>query len=97
MEDKETQKVNEILKDYDFSHLPQLNGQGGRGKQAYQRIIDGVWESRNNDLFMAVSYAKVKSISIEPLKVLIGTVKGSDEFTEEEFYKTVQSAFDNNE
>lgn len=97
MEDKETQKVNEILKDYDFSHLPQLNGQGGRGKQAYQRIIDGVWESRNNDLFMAVSYAKVKNISIEPLKVLIGTVKGSDEFTEEEFYKTVQSAFDNNE
>ena len=83
--------VREILPNYDFSHL-RGNRKGGLGKQAYQRIIDGTSEFRNNDLYLAVGYAKACSVDIEPLKVLIGSTKGRDEFTEEEFYRTVESA-----
>lgn len=95
MEDKETEKVNDILKGYDFSHLPQMQGKGGRGKQAYQRIIDGVSVERNNDLYLAVSYAKACNIDISPLRVLINDMKGNDIFTESEFEKTVESALRN--
>lgn len=70
----------------------QPRGKGGRGKQAYQRIIEGVSETRNEDLFLAASYAKTCNIAIEPLTVLIGDVKGRDRFTEKEFWKTVASA-----
>lgn len=92
MEDKETEKVNDILKGYDFSHLPQMQGKDGRGKQAYKRIIDGVSLERNNDLYLAVSYAKACNIDIFPLRVLINDMKGNDIFTESEFEKTVESA-----
>lgn len=67
-------------------------GKGGRGKEAYERIISGQSDLRNNDLFYAASYAKTCGIDIEPLRVLIGTRKGKDVFTEKEFQKTVDSA-----
>lgn len=70
----------------------QSNGQGGKGKQAYQRIVEGVADLRNEDLFLAASYAKACNVEIEPLKILIGTRKGKDIFTETEFWNTVNSA-----
>lgn len=77
---------------YSGNRSYQPSGNGGLGKQAYQRIIDGVSVSRNDDLFKAVTYAKTCDVDIEPLKVLIGTRKGNDVFTEKEFWKTVESA-----
>ncbi len=84
--------VKQSLSSYDFSHLPMPKGKGGRGKQAYERIINGTSEDRNNDLFLAVSYAKACNVEIEPLRAIIGTVKGRDVFTESEFNKTAESA-----
>lgn len=82
--------AKKVMHDYDFSHL---NRPGkGLGREAYERIAEGISDARNNDLFLAVSYAKSCGVSIEPLTVLIGTVKNGDEFTEEEFYRTVESA-----
>lgn len=90
----EKHSVKNILADHDFSHLTRKmpQGQGGLGKQAYQRIIEETSIDRNDDLYKAVSYALVCDVSIEPLKVLIGTRKGNDVFTEKEFWKTVESA-----
>lgn len=82
-----------ILKDYDFSHLDTRRTGEGKGKQAYERIVKGQSFNRNEDLFKACSYARACNVSIDPLKVLIGDVKGHDEFTESEFYATVKSAF----
>lgn len=84
--------VKNAFPNHDFSHLPSRSGQGGLGRQAYQRIIDGTSIERNNDLFLAVSYARVCSVDIEPLRVLINDCKGNDCFTENEFNKTVESA-----
>lgn len=84
--------VRKSLPNVSFSHLPMPKGKGGRGKQAYERIITGTSTDRNNDLFLAVSYAKACNVDLEPLKAIIGTVKGRDVFTELEFNKTVESA-----
>ena len=90
----EQHSVKRIFPDHDFSHFSGklTKGRGGLGKQAYQRIVDGTSLDRNNDLYLAASYAKACNVDIEPLKVLIGTNKDRDVFTESEFYKTVNSA-----
>ncbi|WP_028125164.1 bifunctional DNA primase/polymerase [Eremococcus coleocola] len=90
----EEQKINKYsvaatLTNYDFSHL---TGSGGLGKEAYERIIKGESIERNNDLYLASSYAKQCSKPIEPLKKLIGNVKNGDVFTESEWIATVNSA-----
>lgn len=84
--------VKNTFPNYDFSYLKPTKGEGGLGKQAYQRIIDGTSIERNNDLYRAVSYAKTCGIDIEPLRILINDHKGNDRFTELEFEKTVESA-----
>lgn len=86
--------VRNIMKNYHYSKrsVPILDGKGGLGKQAYQRIVDGISEQRNNDLFLASTFAKECNISLEPLKVLIGDVRNGDEFTESEWLATVTSA-----
>lgn len=83
--------VQNTLKNYDFSHLKN-HGKSGLGKQAYQRIVDGQSTERNNDLYLAVSYAKQCNVDIEPLRVLIGDVKNGDEFKQSEWEATVRSA-----
>lgn len=83
--------VSNTMNDYDFSHL-NISGKGGLGKQAYQRIVDGQSTERNNDLYLAVSYAKQCNVDIEPLRVLIGDVKNGDEFELSEWEGTVRSA-----
>lgn len=67
-------------------------GKSGKGKEAYQRIINGDSYFRNNDLYFAATYAKEYNIDLEPLMVLIGTRKGKDVLTEKEFWATVNSA-----
>lgn len=86
------ERTNPALYQYLFSDRPVSTGAGGRGKQAYERIIQGISEQRNNDLFLAVSYAKACSVPIEPLRILIGDIQNGDEFTEEEWLATVNSA-----
>lgn len=90
----ERYSVKNVMANYDFSHLSMPKGKGGLGKQAYQRIIDGTSVERNNDLYLAVSYAKECNVDIEPLRILIGNSKGKDFFTESEFDKTVRSALE---
>lgn len=82
--------MKNVLYDYDFSHLPSSGK--GEGRQAYQRIVDGVSVYRNDDLFKAATYAKTFNIDITPLKVLIGDNKDGDLFSEAEFWQTVNSA-----
>lgn len=86
----EPYSMKHVLSDHNFDHLG--NGKGGLGKQAYQRIVNGESEYRNDDLYKAVSYAKQYNIDIEPLKVLIGDVKNDDEFKQREWEATVRSA-----
>lgn len=91
---EEKYSVKNVLHDWNFSHL-KGTGNGGQGKQAYQRIIDSESNDRNNDLYLAATYAKQYNIDLEPLKVLIGDVKGGDVFTESEWIGTVDSANSN--
>lgn len=87
----EKYSVKNTLKNYDFSHL-RGTGKGGLGKQAYERIINGQSIERNNDLYLASTYAKQCGIDLEPLRILIGDVKQGDVFTESEWIATVNSA-----
>lgn len=83
--------VKAVLPEYDFSHLD--NGRrGGAGKAAYRRIVENASFDRNNDLFLAATYAKTYGLDLEPLRVLIGTVKDKDQFMEQEWLATVNSA-----
>lgn len=86
----EPYSIRRALPNYSFSHV--RGGKGGEGKRAYQRIIDGQSEYRNNDLFKAVSYAIQCNVDIEPLRVLIGDNKMGDVFTEKDWEATVRSA-----
>lgn len=86
----EPYSMKNVLSDHNFDHLG--SGKGGLGKQAYQRIVDGESEYRNDDLYKAVSYAKQCNIDIEPLRILIGDNKNGDIFTEKAWEATVRSA-----
>jgi len=90
----EKYSVRNRMKNYQYANrvFSTLDGKGGLGKQAYQRILDGTSEQRNNDLFLASTFAKECDVSLEPLKVLIGDVRNGDEFTESEWFATVTSA-----
>lgn len=87
----EKYSVKNTMPEYYGTELPP--GKGGRGKDAYERIIKGQSQFRNNDLFLAATYAKQCNIDLEPLRILIGTVNNNgDTFTESEWVATVQSA-----
>lgn len=86
----EPYSMKRVLSDHNFDHLG--SGKGGLGKQAYQRIVNGESEYRNDDLYKAVSYAKQCNLDIEPLRILIGDNKNGDVITEREWEATVRSA-----
>lgn len=86
----EPYSMKHVLSDHNFDHLG--SGKGGLGKQAYQRIVNGESEFRNDDLYKAVSYAKQCNLDIEPLRILIGDNKNGDVVTEREWEATVRSA-----
>lgn len=82
-----------IVTNYFEQSLPTNLGSGSHeGKGAYERILEGAWMNRNDDLFKAACWAIESGTDIEPLSVLIGSVKGRDEFTREEFERTIESA-----
>ncbi|MGW9860563.1 bifunctional DNA primase/polymerase-like protein [Staphylococcus epidermidis] len=86
----EPYSIRKTLSNYSFEHIK--TGKGGEGKRAYERIINGQSEYRNNDLFKAVSYANQCNVDIEPLRILIGDNKNGDIFTERDWEATVRSA-----
>ncbi|EFS19271.1 bifunctional DNA primase/polymerase [Staphylococcus hominis] len=86
----EPYSMKQVLSDHNFDHLG--TSKGGLGKQAYQRIVNGESEYRNNDLYKAASYAKQCNIDIEPLRILIGDNKNGDIFDERSWEATVRSA-----
>ena len=86
----EPYSMKQVLSDHNFDHLGA--SKGGLGKQAYQRIINGESEYRNDDLYKAASYAKQCNIDIEPLRILIGDIKNGDVFDERSWEATVRSA-----
>ncbi|MES3703205.1 bifunctional DNA primase/polymerase [Staphylococcus arlettae] len=86
----EPYSMKQVLSDHDFDHLGA--GKGGLGKQAYQRIVNGESEYRNDDLYKAASYAKQCNVDIEPLRILIGDNKNGDIFDERSWEATVRSA-----
>lgn len=82
-----------IVTNYFQQSLPTIQGNGNHeGKDAYNRILEGTWMNRNDDLFKAACWAIESGREIEPLSALIGSVKGRDEFTREEFERTIESA-----
>lgn len=82
-----------IVTNYFQQSLPTIQGNGSHeGRDAYNRILEGTWMNRNDDLFKAACWAIESGRAIEPLSVLIGSVKGRDEFTREEFERTIESA-----
>lgn len=86
----ESYSIERVLSNYNFDHV--RGGKGGEGKRAYQRIIDGQSEYRNDDLYKAVSYARQCNVDIEPLRILIGDNKNGDVITERQWEATVRSA-----
>lgn len=82
-----------IVTNYFQQSLPTIQGNGNHeGRDAYNRILEGTWMNRNDDLFKAACWAIESGTDLEPLSVLIGSVKGRDEFTREEFERTIESA-----
>ncbi|MGV3311296.1 bifunctional DNA primase/polymerase [Streptococcus suis] len=82
----------QIITQYFSDSLPtSLNG-SHEGKEAYDRIITGMCMNRNDDLFKASCWAIENNQSLAGLMVIVGTVKGRDVFTQEEFERTIESA-----
>lgn len=86
----EPYSIKNRLPNQNFDHV--RGGKGGEGKRAYQRIINGQSDFRNDDLYKAVSYAVQCNVDIEPLRILIGDNKNGDVFTERSWEATVRSA-----
>ena len=62
------------------------------GREAYERVATGTSYNRNDDLFKGACWAFENDIDIDDLTSIIGTVKGRDIFTREEFELTIESA-----
>lgn len=62
------------------------------GREAYERVATGTSYNRNDDLFKGACWAFENDIDIDDLSSIIGTVKGRDVFTREEFELTIESA-----
>lgn len=62
------------------------------GREAYERVATGTSYNRNDDLFKGACWAFENDIDIDDLTSIIGTVKGRDVFTREEFELTIESA-----
>lgn len=70
---------------------PSSNGTH-EGREAYERVSNGMSNSRNADLFKAACWAFENGHDISPLRNVIGSVKNGDEFTETEYLITMESA-----
>lgn len=81
----------QIVTEY-FGSSVVYSNKGHEGEEAYQRVSTGMSVNRNDDLFKAACWAFENNHSIEDLMSIIGTVKGRDVFTREEFERTIESA-----
>lgn len=83
----------QIITRYFEESLPSHHKGGSHeGREAYERVTTGTCMNRNDDLFKAACWAFENGHSIDALTAIIGTVKGRDVFTREEFEQTVESA-----
>lgn len=83
----------QIITQYFSESLPvSLNKGTHEGREAYERVTTGTCMNRNDDLFKAACWAFENGHPIENLVTIIGTVKGRDVFTREEFERTIESA-----
>ena len=82
----------QIITQYFSDSLPSTLNSNHEGKEAYDRIITGTCMNRNDDLFKASCWAIENNQSLADLMVIIGTTKGRDVFTQEEFERTIESA-----
>lgn len=82
----------QIITQYFSDSLPSTLNSNHKGKEAYDRIIVGTCMNRNDDLFKASCWAIENNQSLADLMVIIGSVKGRDVFTQEEFERTIESA-----
>ena len=86
------EQKQQIITQYFSDSLPSTLNSNHEGKEAYDRIITGTCMNRNDDLFKASCWAIENNQSIADLMVIIGSVKGRDVFTQEEFERTIESA-----
>lgn len=80
-----------IITDYFTGYLPKTT-KGHLGKEAYERVITGSSLNRNDDLFKAACWAFENNRDVSDLYAIVGTIKGNDVFTPEEWERTVESA-----
>lgn len=81
-----------IITQYFSSSVTQTSTQNHEGREAYDRVVSGTSMNRNDDLFKAACWAFENTYDISDLEAIIGTIKGRDVFTREEFERTVESA-----
>lgn len=82
----------QIITQYFSESLPtSLNGTH-EGREAYERVSTGTSMNRNDDLFKAACWAFENDYGIDDLTAIVGTIKGRDVFTREEFERTIESA-----
>ena len=83
----------QIITQYFSSSIVKPKSTGNHeGREAYKRVATGTSYNRNDDLFKGACWAFENDIDIDDLTSIIGTVKGRDVFTREEFEQTIESA-----
>ncbi|SFL49724.1 bifunctional DNA primase/polymerase [Lactococcus garvieae] len=80
-----------IVTNYFTGYLPKST-KGHLGKEAYERIVTGTSLNRNDDLFKAACWAFENNQNVGDLYAIVGTIKGNDVFTLEEWERTIESA-----
>lgn len=80
-----------IVTQYFTDYLPKVKGTHA-GHEAFERVSTGNSVNRNDDLFKAACWAFENNQDISDLYSIVGTIKGSDVFTPEEFERTIESA-----
>lgn len=81
-----------IVTNYFSEFLPNKINGNHAGKEAFERVATGNSMNRNDDLFKAACWAFENNQDISDLYSIVGTIKGRDVFTPEEFERTVESA-----
>ncbi|CAM3250934.1 hypothetical protein GHI93_11410 [Lactococcus hircilactis] len=88
---KPRQTRQTVTTQYFSDYLPSAKGNHA-GKEAFERIATGSSSNRNDDLFKAACWAFENNQDVSELYSIVGTIKGRDVFTPEEFERTVESA-----
>ncbi len=90
--EKEIFRPPKIVTNYFSEYLPNKITGNHAGKEAFDRVATGSSINRNDDLFKAACWAFENNQDISDLYSIVGTIKGRDVFTPEEFERTIESA-----